>query len=137
MTSAPASVTESIELVRSLYEAFGRGDIDYIVQHVAPDCRWVCPGDGLPYAGSATGPEGVAAFFKKLTESEEVTRFEAREYFTNGDAVVALGFEECRSRRTGKTMSTDWAMIFRVRDDQVIHWESFFDTAAYARAHRA
>src|SRR5438552_3214906 len=119
--STASTATSSIEMVRSLYEAFSRGDIAYIVKHVAPDCRWVCPGEGIPYAGSSTGPEGAAAFFQKLSDTEEITWFEPREFFANGNDVVVLGAEKCRALATGKTMSTNWAMLFRTRDGQVIH----------------
>ena len=130
------TTANSVELVQGLFEAFGRGDIPYILERVSPDCRWSSPGEGLPYAGTVTGSAGAAMFFEKLGASEEVTHFEPREFFAKGDDVVVLGYEECRARLTGKTMSTNWAMVFRIRDGMVVGWESFFDTAAYLRAHQ-
>jgi uncharacterized protein len=126
----------STELVQSLFEAFGRGDINLILQHVAPDCRWVIPGQGIPAAGAYQGREGVAQFFQKLSETEKVLRFEPHEYFTNGDDVVALGFEENQVISTGKRATSNWAMVFRIRDGQVASYEAFFDTSASANAHR-
>ena len=130
------SISTSVELVRALYEAFGRGDIQFVLDRIASDCRWVEPGEGIPYSGVYTGPEGVADFFRKLSESEQIVRFEPREFFVNGDDVVALGFEECLVPATGKKASTSWAMRFRVRDGKVVAFEGFYDTAAYLRAHR-
>ena len=60
----------STELVQSLFEAFGRGDINFILQHLAPDCRWVVPGQGIPASGTYQGREGAAQFFRKLSETE-------------------------------------------------------------------
>lgn len=124
-----------IELVQSLFAAFTRGDVEFILAHIAPDASWVCPGPGIPSAGAYAGPAGVAEFFQKLTTTEAVTRFEPREYLANGNTVVALGYEECTVPKTGKSAATNWAMRFHIEDGKVTHWESFFDTASYALAH--
>lgn len=134
MTSTATST--SVELVQSLYAAFGRGDVPYILSRVAPDCDWINAGEGIPAAGHYRGPEGAAEFFQKLAATEDITRFEPREYFVNGDDVVAYGFEECRVRANGKVVSTNWMMLFRVRDGMVTRWESFYNTAGYALAHK-
>ncbi|MFN7926091.1 MAG: nuclear transport factor 2 family protein [Bryobacteraceae bacterium] len=125
----------SKELVQSLYAAFGRGDVAFILERVAPDCTWVAPGTGIPNAGVYSGPAGVGAFFQKLASTENVTAFEPKEYFENGDSVVALGTEECTAIATGKQMKTDWAMLFRVSGGKVVYWQSFYDTSAYMVAH--
>lgn len=129
-------MNNSIELVQSLFAAFGSGDIEFILSHIADGASWVAPGPAaIPNAGHYTGPAGVADFFHKLGDSETVTRFEPREFLANGDTVVALGHEECQSRKTGKTATTNWAMRFRIAGDKVIEWESYYDTAAYVAAH--
>jgi ketosteroid isomerase-like protein len=130
------STATAVDTVKSLYEAFGRGDIAYIISRVAPDCRWVAPGVGIPDAGVYTGPEGAAEFVRKMHESEEISRFKPRQFFSELDDVVVLGLEECRSRRTGRTASTNWVMHFRVRDGRVTYFETYYDTAAYLRAHQ-
>src|SRR5262249_38664092 len=136
-TQTMTSQMTALELVQSLYEAFGRGDIEFILSRVAENCRWIAPGDGIPTAGAYAGPAGAGEFFRRLSDTETVVRFEPREFFVKGDDVVVLGYEECRVNRTGKTAATSWAMLFRVRDGQVIGFESFYDTAAYLRAHQA
>lgn len=130
------STMTSTAFVQGLYQAFGRADVEYILARIAPDCRWVAAGEGIPASGSYTGPQGVAEFFTKLAETETILRFEPREYFVNREDVVALGFEECRINSTGKTASTNWAMLFRVHGGKVVYFETFFNTAAFALAHR-
>lgn len=124
------------ELVQSLFEAFGKGDIKFILERLAPNCRWVIPGQGIPVSGAYQGREGAAQFFQKLSETQKVLRFEPHEYFTNGDDVVALGFEENEVISTGKKAVSNWAMLFRIRDGLVTHYEAFFDTSASANAHQ-
>ncbi len=123
------------QLVQSLYDAFGRGDIPFILGHIAPECRWQAPGIGIPNAGTYTGPDGVAQFFQRLAATENVTRFEVREYFESGNSVVALGVEECTVIANGKQAYTEWAMLFRVENGKVTEWRSFYDTSAYMAAH--
>jgi hypothetical protein len=136
MSSATAG-TSPVQLVQSLFDAFSRGDIPYILARVAPNCRWVAPGKGIPSAGNYTGPEGAAEFFRKLDQTTEFIRFEPREYVSTGNTVVALGSEEMRAKNTGKTASTAWAMLFRVADGKVTEWEGFYDTEAEAAAYKA
>jgi len=137
MASPTTSPAASVDIVKSMYEAFSRRDLDLILSRLAPDCVWVCPGEGLPNAGVYTGPAGAAEFFRKLVQSEEITRFEPREFFSRGDDVIALGVEEIRALATGRTASTNWAMLFRFQGGLVKHFEIYLDTAAYLRAHTA
>ena len=128
-------MSSPIELIQSLFAAFGRGDIEFILAHIADDATWVSTGPGIPSAGVYSGPSGAAEFFRIQHETELVTRFEPREFLANGNTVVALGFEACQVRRTGKAAATSWAMHFRTDGDKVTHVELFYDTATYALAH--
>jgi ketosteroid isomerase-like protein len=130
------SATTSVELVQSLFEAFGKGDIGFILERLTPDCTWSVPGAGYALAGEYKGPEGAAEFFRKLNETEELLRFEPGQFFTSDDDVVVLGFEEARIRATGKQAASRWAMVFRVKDGKISSWSTHFDTEAYAAAHR-
>jgi len=127
-----------MDQVKDIYAAFGRGDIAHILSQLTPDCQWITAGEGVPLAGRYTGPAGAVSFFERLAATEEITRFEPREYFANeaGD-VVAYGFEECRIKSNGRVVSTNWMMLFRFREGKVAYFETFYDTAAYAAAHRA
>ena len=126
----------SVDLVKNLYAAFGRGDIPTILASLTADCQWISSGEGIPNSGHYVGPAGAAEFFQKLAASEDVTRFEPREYFTSGDDVIAHGFEECRIKSNGRMVSTTWMMLFRIRQGKVAYFETVYDTAAYAAAHK-
>ena len=54
-----------IETVQGLYEAFGRGDIDYILDQLTDDVDWAsCPdSDIAPWHGIHRGRAEVHAFF--------------------------------------------------------------------------
>ena len=70
---------EPVEVVKQIYEAFGRGDIPGVLSRVTPDVSWVDPGfPDVPYAGVRSGREGVADFFQSLRVHVELTSFEAQ-----------------------------------------------------------
>ena len=60
-----------IETVQSIYEAFGRGDIDFILDQLTDDVDWAsCPdSDIAPWHGIHRGKAEVPAFFKALGEN--------------------------------------------------------------------
>jgi ketosteroid isomerase-like protein len=59
----------NLETVQAIYEAFGRGDIPYILDQLAPDVAWEQWEDnrvqkaGVDYLQPRHGPGGVAEFF--------------------------------------------------------------------------
>src|SRR5437763_3308604 len=122
-----------VQIVQDLYAAFSRADIPQILSLLSPDVEWIDPGEpGIPYAGTYRGTEAVANFFKKMAETTDTLRFEPREYFAEGDRVVALGYYQARSKATGRTAGSDWAMSWVIRDRKVSRFQAFIDTAALA-----
>ena len=132
----PTLTTTSTEMVQNLFAAFGRRDIATVLSFIGADCQWVIPGEGTPVYGRYEGPSGVGQFFQQLAQAEEILQFEPHEYFANGDDVIALGWLESRIRSTGKTAQTNWTMLFRIRDQKVVHYEMFADTAAQLAAYK-
>ena len=122
-----------LELIDSLYEAFGRGDLGYILSKVAPDVTWKGPST-VPWGGTHTGPEGVQAFFAALGGNLEITGMQVRQRITQGDSVVYAGSFEGRGRKSGKTAASDFCWVWHVKDGLVSSYEGHFDTAAVVAA---
>ena len=124
--------------VAKMYDAFGRGDIPYIIGQVADNCQWIGAGEGsLPEGGTYTGKD-AANFFKKLNESVEFTEFNpVAIHNISENEVVAFGNMAGISRTTGKNSSSDWAMHFKFNNDgKVVYFHDFFDTAAAYKANQ-
>lgn len=122
--------------VANLYEAFGRGDIPYILNHIADDCKWIGAGEGsLPPGGTYTGKDAVN-FFIRLNEMEEFNAFNpVAIHNINDNEVVAFGNMIATSRATGKTISDDWVMHWKFNEEgKVVYFHDFFDTAAAYKA---
>ena len=59
--SDPAIDDANVTLIKSVYEAFGRGDVDFIAKRVGPAARWdfnVAKSD-VPWHKPAVGPAGA------------------------------------------------------------------------------
>jgi len=52
----------------------------------------------------------------------------------SGDRVVALGRYDARSRRTGRTAASHWAMAFTFHDGKVAHFQEYTDTSTLEAA---
>jgi ketosteroid isomerase-like protein len=128
---APTTTPESV--IGSIYEAFRRGDIAFILDQVAPQATWH-QSKMLPWGGDYNGPEGAGEFFRKLDANMETASFTARENIAHGDEVLSFGTYEGRSRKTGRTGSAEWMFRWRVQGGKVVAYDSYTDTAALLAA---
>jgi uncharacterized protein len=118
------------------YAAFGRGDINGAMEHVADDIVWVIPGPAhLPTTGTVNGMEAVKQWFGMLVHTVEYQRFEPYEFIAQGDKVVALLHIEGTVRKTTSRVHTEAAHVWTFRDGKLAHFQVFDDTAAIADAH--
>ncbi len=126
------STTHS-QLISSLYDAFKRGDIPYILNLIAPDATWR-QSKMLPWGGDYKGPQGAGEFFQKLDAAMETVSFEVRENIERGEEVFSFGSYAGRSRKTGRIGNAEWMFRWRVQGGKIISWESYIDTAAILAA---
>jgi len=128
----------NVDLAKSMYAAFQRGDIATIVKTVTPDISWELagrPGD-FPTIGTWRGPSGVQDFFATVAKHLDFSEFSPTEFFPSGDKVFVLGRYAMTVKQTGKAMACDWCHIFTIRDGRVIGFLEFTDTAQAAEAYR-
>jgi ketosteroid isomerase-like protein len=128
-----APTVTTAQLINSVYDAFKRGDIPYILNQIAPEATWRQSAT-LPWGGDYRGPEGAGEFFRKLDEAMQTVTFEARENVDVGEEVFSFGSYKGSSRRTGKLGSAEWMFRWRVRGVKIVSWESYIDTAALLSA---
>ena len=71
-----------------------------------------------------------ADFFAALPRVDAIHAFEPSEFIEAGDHVVVLGWEKTTALDTNKIFETEWAHVFTIRNDRIVRWRGFFDTAA-------
>ena len=85
---------QNIQLVKDAYAAFGRGDVQGILDRLADGVVWrgvYGAASHVPTAGERRGKDQVRTFFQQVAENFHFSRFEPREFVASGDKVVALG----------------------------------------------
>jgi uncharacterized protein len=125
---------ENLATIRSLYEAFGRGDIPFILDRLDPNVEWHAPGT-VPFSkGLHRGPEEVAQFFAGIAEYIAEPSVETQEFLAVGDRVVALLRFRGRGTESGLPFDAPEAHVWRLSEGKVVEERTYADTAAIVRA---
>jgi ketosteroid isomerase-like protein len=75
--------------VSNIYEAFGRGDVPFILSCLADDVEWDNrESHGIPLLTARRGPAEVGLFFQEL-RNIELLSFAVKNVFDGGSSVVA------------------------------------------------
>ena len=131
-------VNTNVSLVKTLYGAFGRGEISKIVAAAAEDCRWEVVGrpSDFPTLGAHKGRAGVRRFFDSVDEHLTFHEFVPGEFHALDDKVFVIGHYAMTVKKTGRSFAGDWIHIFTIRNDQIVDFREFTDTARAAEAYR-
>ncbi len=124
--------TESTQLVKDAYAAFGKGDIHTLLSLLSDDIVWkgvYGAGPQVPTSGTRRGKAAVGQFFQQLAQHVQFSQFEPREFVATGDKVVALGHYKALTS-SQKPFEADFAMIFTIRDGHIVEFQEFTDSAA-------
>lgn len=122
---------QSVEVVKSVYEAFGRGDVPTVLGAMADDIEWR-EAAGMPYGGVYHGGDAVAQnVFGPITE--DITDFAVtpEEFVVSGETVVAVARYTGTGKATGKELDLPVAHIWDVRDGKIARFRQFADTAKF------
>lgn len=132
------SETRNTQIVKDAYAAFSRGDIASLLALMDEKVEWdaVKGADGTPMAGIRRGRAAVGEFFGQVAASIDFATFEPREFVAQGDTVVAIGYYAGAAKPTRDTFASDWVMVFTLRDERIVHFREFTDSAALVRAFR-
>lgn len=123
------------EFIRSLYEAFGRGDAETVLGGLAEDVDWR-EAETQPYAegNPYLGPErvGQEVFGRIMGDFDDFT-VTPETYVAEGDTVVALGRYTGRRKESDKQLNAQFAHVWTVRDGEVKRFQQYTDTAQMSR----
>ena len=123
----------NIELIRSLYDAFARGDQEFIAAAMDPEVEFHQT-EQLPWGGHYKGfPDGVQPFFTKLKSNVD-SHAEMERCWEAGDAVVVVGHTRGKVRASGKSFDLPAVVIWKIRNGKIVSFEPFIDTPAMLEA---
>lgn len=126
---------QNVDVVKTAYEAFGRGDIAAVVATFDPSIEWISQAGGYRLGGVHKGPEAIVNnFFMVLGELWDELVVTPREYIDAGERVFVLGNATGKGKATGKTVDSPFVHIFNMMDGKVTRFEEFGDTATFNQA---
>ena len=125
-------MADNVEVIESLWEAFGKGDGERAAAMFAPNAEIVSP-QPLPWGGVYEGPDGFMAFLAALQQG--ITGFKTKALKILGaddNHVVVLAQSTGRGASGPLEVRVVW--LYELREGAVTRAEAFTDTAAILEA---
>jgi ketosteroid isomerase-like protein len=132
------SDAQNVAVIKDAYAAFGRGDVQGILDKLDDSIVWLGvygAAPHVPMAGERRGKAQVTEFFRLVAEHVQFSVFDPREFVVSGDTVVALGhYTATTSAKKG--FDSDFAMVFTMKNGKVVRFQEFADATALNDAYR-
>jgi uncharacterized protein len=127
---------ESADIVRGMYEAFGKGDIQTVIAALDPQVEWweaenFIYADRNPYLGPQAVLEGV---FARIAEEWEGFVVSPEEILDAGETIIGHGHYSGTYKRNGEHVRAQFAHFFTFRDGRVVKFQQYTDTAQFLQA---
>ena len=122
---------QSVEIVRGVYEAFGRGDVPAVLGAMTEDVEWN-EAEGLPYGGVYHGPQQVAEnVFGPITTDVDGFTVTPQQLIASGDTVVAVVRYTGTGKASGTPLDLEVVHIWDLRDGKLARFRQYIDTVKF------
>jgi uncharacterized protein len=127
---------QQVTLLKSLYDAFGRGDIPTVLGAMDASIEWVNPqAPGYPFGGLHRGPQGVATgVFGQIPAHFAEYLVTPKDFVDAGDRILVLGDYRGKGKAHGTAFQADFIHVFTFRGDQWVGFQEYTNTGAIAAA---
>ena len=125
---------ENVQMIRDLYEAFGKGDVASVLGNMDRNIEWreaenFIYADRNPYIGPQAVLDGVFMRFGSEWDAFTVT---PEEWLDAGNHIVVLGTYTGTHKATGKGEQAQFAHVWAVRGLRVLRFQQYTDTKQFA-----
>ncbi len=129
---------KNIQIIRDMFTAYGKGDINTIIDGLADNVDWRCPVLNdlslISWAKPRRSPSEVQSFFIEFLEEVEPLSMQPLRFTAQDDRVIVEGKEHSRIRSTGSEYLVDWVMVFVMKNGKCTQVSDFLDTSEVIRA---
>jgi ketosteroid isomerase-like protein len=126
-------MADNVEVIESLWEAFGRGDAERAASVFAPNAEIISP-ERLPWGGVYEGPEGFVAFLEALRRGIAGLKSKPLKILGADDNHVVVVAQSTGRGASGARLEVRVVWLYELRDGAVTRAEAFTDTAAIVEA---
>lgn len=128
----------NVEMVKSLYGAFARGDVPAVLAGLDAKVEWreadnFIYADGNPYIGPDAVLQGV---FMRVGMEWDGFAATPERLLDAGDTVVSLGRYTGKYKATGKRIDAQFVHVFSLENGKVVRFQQYADTLQVAQATR-
>ena len=122
-----------LELVKEGYEAFKRGDLDWVLEHFHPEILVENRAEA-PDSATFHGHSGFLRYLEGWLSAWEEFRVEPQEFISTNDQVLVLLRQYARGKGSDVEMVEDVAHLWTVREEQAVAYRVFTHQADALRA---
>lgn len=130
-----SAIEQNLQVIQTLYQAFGRGDVPAVLACIDENATWVNPYGKGHFPGhwgkACRGHAEIVGFFQAINDAVDVRGFDPFELIAQGDKVVALINWNGVVRQTDKPFEVLLVHIWTLRDDKVVDYVGLDDATAY------
>jgi ketosteroid isomerase-like protein len=125
-------MSSPVAIVKDMYAAFGRGDIDAVMVHLSDDVVWSSEGPPeMVFTGVRKGKrETLEGFFRGIAQEHAEPKLTMTEFVAEGDSVAAFGRYEA-TLKSGRRVDSPVGHLFKFRGGKVAHYTNLLNTAAF------
>lgn len=124
---------DNVDVVQHAWEAFGRGDIDAVLDAFAPNAETRLP-ESLPWGGTYLGPDGFRDFLTRLGEAFEQFKATPEKVLGADDNHVIVVAKTKGKARGGGVLEGNTVWLYQLRDGKIADAESWGDSAQVLEA---
>ena len=122
----------NVSFMKSLYEAFGRGDVASVLGAMSPGIHWH-QAENNPYRPSGeawVGPDAILNnLFMRLGAEWDGFTIHTKSFHDAGDSVIVEARYTGTFKPTGKSMDTQVCHVWDVKGGKVTRFQQYVDTA--------
>jgi ketosteroid isomerase-like protein len=129
-------MADSVGIVRSVYEAFGRGDVQTVLGLMSEKVEWNEAEHFTYWTGSAfIGPQAVLhGVFARIGQDFDGFTVDVGRVVGCGDTVLSEGRYRGTVKATGKRLDVQVAHVWDVRDGKIVRFQQYVDTWQVSQA---
>ena len=122
----------TIDFLKQAYAARKIGDLDALLAMFTPDATFQLAGapDIVPVAVKVSGQADLRALMSDLIAGFQFVSQEFQSFIVDGDCVAVHSHLVMRNLANGKTITTEVADLWQLKDGKIAGVVEFMDTAA-------
>ena len=130
---------KNIQLVKDVYSAIARGDVQTVLNSLADNVDWQSPvtnivSEPISWAKPRKNRDEVKAFFRELFEKVKILDMKPITFIAQDDRVVVEGTLRGIVNSTNREYLFNWVMVFTIKNGKCVRMHNYGDTADISRA---